>query len=62
MCTHADAGLETKNLFVLALPKFQNIAGMVKKPIQKFELKQEIKKWQKYTSNEEETFPFLPFM
>lgn len=35
---------------------------MGKKPTQIFELKQEIKKGQKCTTNEEETFPFLPFM
>lgn len=42
MCTHEDVGFETQNLSALALPKFQNIAGMGKKPTQKFELKQEI--------------------
>lgn len=43
MDIYADAGFETANLSVLALPKFQNIAGMAKKPTQKCELKQEIK-------------------
>lgn len=48
--------LALKHRVYLAVPKFQNIAAMGKKPTQKFELKQEIKRGQKYTSNEEETF------